>query len=184
MAKRLFDFVLATLGLVTALPLMILIAVTIRLTSQGPALFKQMRVGRHGQPFQILKFRTMAIDTPERATHEVPTSYVTDVGRLLRRTKLDELPQLLNVALGHMSLVGPRPCLPSQRALIEARARRGVAGVRPGITGLAQVLGVDMSRPEVLANLDGAYARRRTFCGDLRLLLTTFGVVSRPKISR
>ena len=117
-------------------------------------LFRQKRVGRYQQPFVLLKFRTMRPDTASVATHLADASAVTSFGRFLRRTKLDELPQLWNVLRGDMSLVGPRPCLSNQEELIAARAARGVFNARPGITGLAQTQGIDMSTPELLARTD------------------------------
>jgi len=117
-------------------------------------LFRQERVGRHQQPFVLVKFRTMRPDTASVATHLADASAVTSFGQFLRRTKLDELPQLWNVLKGEMSLVGPRPCLFNQVELIAERAARGVFDARPGITGLAQVQGIDMSTPELLARTD------------------------------
>jgi O-antigen biosynthesis protein WbqP len=117
-------------------------------------LFRQERIGQHQQPFVLLKFRTMRPDTVSVATHLADASAVTSFGRFLRRTKLDELPQLWNVLRGEMSLVGPRPCLFNQNELIAERAARGVFEARPGITGLAQIQGIDMSTPELLAKTD------------------------------
>lgn len=115
----------------------------------------------------------MYLGTADRPTHEVNAASVTPLGAFLRKTKFDELPQLYNVLKGAMSLVGPRPCLPSQTELIEARRRNDVFRLRPGITGLAQVMNIDMSVPERLAHIDGTYAQTRTFAGDLKLILAT-----------
>jgi len=136
-------------------------------------LFLQRRVGRGGNVFTIVKLRTMRPDTPQGASHEIGQASVTRIGLLLRKTKLDELPQLWNVLVGDMSLVGPRPCLPSQTELIGARRALGVLGLRPGITGPAQIAGIDMSRPQTLARADAAYLSAWSLRGDLRILLRT-----------
>jgi O-antigen biosynthesis protein WbqP len=171
--KRAFDVVVALAGLAVLWPAMLAAMLAIRLESPGPAVFAQPRVGRGRRVFTCYKLRTMHKDTRQLPSHEVGTSALTALGGVLRRTKLDELPQLYNVLRGEMSLVGPRPCLPSQSELIEARAREGAFDVLPGITGLAQVKGVDMSEPLRLAAIDGQYARTQTFGGDLRLILQT-----------
>lgn len=171
--KRAFDVLAASSGLVLCLPLGLVIAALVRLTSPGPAIFKQVRVGRDRRPFACYKFRTMRAGTGDYPTHESPSGAVTPIGHMLRRAKLDELPQLWNVLKGEMSLVGPRPCLPSQSLLVAERERRGVYHCRPGITGLAQVRGIDMSAPERLAEEDGIYARSRTLLLDVRILLAT-----------
>lgn len=173
MAHRLVELAIAALGLAVASPVILACAVAVRATSPGPAFFVQERVGRHGRPFGCVKMRSMWRDTRSVPTHEAAASAVTPVGRILRRAKLDELPQLWNVARGEMSFVGPRPCLPSQTALIEARRGRGVDALRPGITGLAQVRGIDMSDPERLALVDAEYLTRRSLGLDLRILLAT-----------
>lgn len=120
----------------------------------GSPVFRQTRVGKNQQPFTLIKFRTMPVETKSVATHLVGASSVTKLGGFLRKTKLDELPQLINVVKGEMSLVGPRPCLFNQQELIDARQEKGVFDVRPGITGLAQVNEIDMSTPELLAEWD------------------------------
>jgi O-antigen biosynthesis protein WbqP len=171
--KRGFDVVCAALGLLAALPVILLLAVLVRLDSPGPGVFRQVRVGREGRPFVCLKLRTMRIDAPNVATHLAGGVHVTRLGRLLRRSKLDELPQLWNVLVGEMSLVGPRPCLPSQAELIDERRRRGVLRLRPGITGLAQVRGIDMSDAVRLAVTDADYAGRMSMRLDLAILLAT-----------
>ena len=171
--KRLFDFILATLGLGIAWPVIILIAIAIKMTSEGPAIFIQERVGRNERIFRCLKFRTMVSGSPNIASHEASGSWITPLGKFLRRTKLDELPQLVNVVLGQMSLVGPRPCLPSQLELIVERRARAVFSARPGITGAAQVAGIDMSDPIRLAKVDADYVEGMTFVGDLTLLVKT-----------
>jgi O-antigen biosynthesis protein WbqP len=171
--KRTFDCVAAAGGLLVLWPVLVIAMIAIRLGSPGPAVFAQTRVGRFGQLFTCYKLRTMWTNTGNRPTHEVGASSLTSIGGFLRRSKLDELPQLYNVLRGDMSLVGPRPCLPTQAELIAARQRHGALDVRPGITGLSQAQGVDMSEPERLAVLDGTYARTRSFTGDLILILQT-----------
>jgi len=150
---RLFDLFFSGLGLLLASPLLALLAFA-GLFDTGSPLFHQTRVGRNKKPFTLVKFRTMRPDTAHVATHLADASAVTALGNFLRHTKLDELPQLWNVLKGDMSLVGPRPCLFSQKELIEARDRLGVFRSRPGITGLAQVNEIDMSTPTLLAETD------------------------------
>ncbi|MEO1720096.1 MAG: sugar transferase, partial [Pseudomonadota bacterium] len=160
--KRAFDLCLAVPGLIILAPVIAVAAIAVRLDSRGPSIFAQKRVGRDGVAFTLYKLRTMAQETAERPTHEVSANALTRVGDVLRRTKIDELPQLLNVIRGDMSLVGPRPCLAGQTTLLEERARRGVLAARPGMTGLAQVNGVDMSTPTLLAKIDAAYVATQT----------------------
>lgn len=170
---RLLDTSLALVGGLLALPVIGLAAVLVKLDSPGPAILAQPRVGRGERVFTCYKLRTMRADTPTVATHRMPPSSVTRLGRWLRRTKIDELPQLLNVLLGEMSLVGPRPCLPTQTRLIRARRLRGVYAVRPGITGRGQVMGLDMSTPVKLAEEDAAWAERPSVGDYVRLVLQT-----------
>jgi len=158
--KRVIDLIVSLLALIALSPILLIVASAVALTSPGGALFVQQRVGRNERPFNCIKFRSMKRDAPIGATHQVSKDWVTPVGRFLRRTKFDELPQLYNVLTGDMSMVGPRPCLPSQGEVIKARRSRAVFSIRPGITGLAQVLGVDMSKPETLAKIDQQYVRR------------------------
>lgn len=150
---RFFDVLFALLGLTVGLPLMLFL-VLIGLFDTGSPIFRQERVGRYKRPFRLVKFRTMRKDTASVASHLATASAITPFGRILRRTKLDELPQLWNVLKGEMSLVGPRPCLFNQEDLIEERELRGVLSARPGITGLAQVNDIDMSTPRLLAETD------------------------------
>ncbi|MCJ7993711.1 sugar transferase [Rhizobium cremeum] len=173
MMKRLFDFSAALVGLILTSPVMAVIAIVVRATSPGPALFIQTRVGRNEVPFRCYKFRTMATGTPDVASHHASTAWITPVGGWLRAYKLDELPQLLNVVLGEMSLVGPRPCLPSQAEMISERRKQGVFSARPGITGSAQLAGIDMSEPARLAEADRQYIERQSFTGDLAILIAT-----------
>ena len=150
---RVIDLFLSAVGLLVASPLFVVLTIAGWFDTGSP-LFRQARVGRHKKPFTLVKFRTMKPDTAHVATHLADASAVTAFGAFLRRTKLDELPQLWNVLKGEMSLVGPRPCLFSQEELIDARERLGVFGARPGITGLAQVHEIDMSTPGLLAETD------------------------------
>lgn len=153
MMLRVIDILFAGFGLLLALPLLALLFL-LGLFDTGAPLFFQERVGRWQKPFMLVKFRTMRAGTASVATHLADAAAITPLGRFLRSTKLDELPQLWNVLKGEMSLVGPRPCLPNQAELIAERAARGVFEVRPGITGLAQIRGIDMSTPRLLAETD------------------------------
>ncbi len=150
---RCLDILFSSIGLMLGWPLLALIALLGWLDTGSP-IFRQERVGRYQKPFTLVKFRTMRPGTASVATHLARADSITPLGWFLRRTKLDELPQLWNVLVGDMSLVGPRPCLPNQTELITAREAQGVFAVRPGITGLAQVTGIDMSTPELLAQTD------------------------------
>lgn len=150
---RFFDLILSVTGLVLFSPIMLLILL-IGFFQAGSPIFRQERLGKKQSLFILLKFRTMSVDTASVATHLVRPDSITRFGHFLRRTKLDELPQLWNVLIGEMSVVGPRPGLPSQRVLTEAREKLGVFDVKPGITGLAQIKGVDMSTPTPLAKID------------------------------
>jgi lipopolysaccharide/colanic/teichoic acid biosynthesis glycosyltransferase len=172
-AKRTIDL-LAVVGVIVLLGwLMVLVALYIRFDSRGPAIFAQRRIGREGRTFTCYKFRTMTLGTADAATHEVSATAVTAAGRFLRRTKLDELPQIANVLMNEMSLVGPRPCLPVQSELIARRHDRGVLRLKPGITGLAQIRDIDMSDPPRLAAWDDRYRAFRTLFGDVAILIRT-----------
>jgi len=171
--KRVVDTLGSAFLLLIGWPVLLLLLIWIRLETPGPAVFAQIRVGKEGRLFTCYKLRTMVAQTPDLPTHLVEGSALTALGHRLRRLKLDELPQLYNVLIGDMSLVGPRPCLPMQTELIEARRRLGVLELKPGITGLAQVKGIDMSDPQRLAEVDAQYARSQCFIGDLRLIIAT-----------
>lgn len=151
--QRFLDFTFSFFGLLLGFPILLLIYI-IGLFDTGAPLFRQERVGRNRTPFILVKFRTMSVDTASVASHLASSASITKVGGFLRKTKLDELPQLWNVLKGDMSLVGPRPNLFNQHDLIEARDKLGVYKVRPGITGLAQINGIDMSMPKRLAETD------------------------------
>jgi O-antigen biosynthesis protein WbqP len=164
---RVLDVLLSFLGLVMGAPIFVVLWILGWLDTGSP-LFRQERVGRHQKPFTLVKFRTMRPDTASVATHLADASAVTQLGQFLRRSKLDELPQLWNVLKGEMSLVGPRPCLFSQTELIDERESRGVFNARPGITGLAQINGIDMSTPRPLAETDALMLKEM----DLRAYFT------------
>jgi O-antigen biosynthesis protein WbqP len=172
-AKKILDLAGAALLSIVSLPVLLLAVLAVRLSSPGPAIFSQTRVSRGGVPFRCHKLRTMYQGTPSLPSHEAPAGAVTSVGRVLRKFKLDELPQFWNVLQGEMSLVGPRPCLPTQTELIECRRRLGVLEALPGITGLAQIRGIDMSNPHLLAETDAAYLRTASLWLDLRILFGT-----------
>jgi O-antigen biosynthesis protein WbqP len=150
---RTLDIIFSLMGILISSPAMILIYV-FGLIDNGSPIFFQLRIGKNLQTFTLIKFRTMAINTSSVGTHLVDSASITKLGLFLRKSKLDELPQLFNVFVGHMSLVGPRPCLPNQTELINEREKRGVFELRPGITGLAQICDVDMSTPKKLARYD------------------------------
>lgn len=155
------------------LPVLLIVAAAVKFTSDGPAVFVQDRVGKNKKIFKCYKFRTMAVDTPDVGTHEVNSASVTKVGGFLRNTKLDEIPQVINVLRGDMTLIGPRPCLPSQLDVISNRENHGVYSIIPGITGHAQVNKVDMSRPELISVYDQRYVRGRSIIGDIKICVDT-----------
>lgn len=169
---RFFDFTFALLGLIFAFPVLLAIYV-LGLFDTGSPLFRQERVGRHQKPFVLVKFRTMKIDTASVASHLASSASITRMGAFLRKTKLDELPQLWNVLKGEMSLVGPRPGLFNQQKLTTERAQRGVFDVRPGITGLAQLSDIDMSTPKLLAETDQRMIRELTLAHYFKYILMT-----------
>ncbi|OCX56385.1 sugar transferase [Stutzerimonas stutzeri] len=169
---RLFDVLLSAVGLILGAPLLLLLTF-IGLLDTGSPLFRQVRVGRDQKPFTLWKFRTMRRDTASVATHLASKSSITRFGHFLRRTKLDELPQLWNVLKGEMSLVGPRPGLFNQEELTRERALREVFKVRPGITGLAQISEIDMSTPELLAETDQRMLQHLTLRAYFKYILLT-----------
>jgi len=169
---RFIDIVAAFVGLLIGFPILALLCI-LGFLDTGSPIFIQERVGKNKKPFKLLKFRTMSLNTESVATHLVEVDSVTKFGSFLRKTKLDELPQLLNVLKGEMSFVGPRPCLYNQGVLIGERDRLGVFDVRPGITGLAQVNEIDMSTPELLAIWDARMIRQFTVAVYFRLICKT-----------
>lgn len=173
---RMLDIAVSVGILIFLLPLFIVLWAFIRLDSSGPVIFAQQRVGKGQAIFTLYKFRTMKRDTTAAATHEVSASSVTRVGKFLRRTKLDELPQAINLLRGDMTLVGPRPCLPVQTELLNAREALGIYTMKPGVTGYSQVREIDMSRPQELANSDHIYLKLQSLALNLKIiLLTAFG---------
>jgi O-antigen biosynthesis protein WbqP len=179
--KRGIDLVLALAGSMILSPLFLILIIAIKLDSKGPVLFKQKRVGIHKQHFNILKFRTMRIDTPkDTPTHllENPQQWITRVGKFLRKTSLDELPQIINILKGEMSIVGPRPALWNQFDLIAERDKYGANDVPVGLTGWAQINGRDELEIAVKAKLDGDYVKQIGFWMDLKcFVLTIFRVL-------
>lgn len=169
---RALDFVFALVGLLFGAPALLLIYI-VGLFDTGSPLFRQVRVGREQKPFVLVKFRTMKPDTASVASHLADFSAITPLGAFLRRTKIDELPQLWNVLMGDMSLVGPRPCLLNQLELIDERERRGVFHSRPGITGLAQVNNIDMSTPKLLAETDADMLKKLTVSAYFKYIIMT-----------
>ena len=182
--KRAIDFILSLLGLLILSPVFLILIVAIKLDSPGPVPFKQKRVGIHKSHFMILKFRTMRIDTPkDMPTHllQNPEQYITKVGRFLRKTSLDELPQIVNILKGDMAVVGPRPALWNQYDLIEERDKYGANDIRPGLTGWAQINGRDELEIPVKAALDGEYVKKMGPMMDLRCFFGTFLSVLRAE---
>ena len=178
--KRLLAVVLSLCGMLCLSWLFLILAIAIKLDSPGPVFFKQKRVGRGKRHFYILKFRTMRIDTP----HDLPTDllhdpeqYITRMGHFLRKTSLDELPQIYNILAGQMSIIGPRPALYNQYDLIDARDKAHANDIRPGLTGLAQINGRDELPIDVKAKYDGEYAAHLTFGMDLKIFFLSFSYV-------
>lgn len=182
--KRLLDIVISFCGIMILSPLFLLLIIAIKIDSPGPIFFKQKRVGLHKKLFNILKFRTMRIDTPnDIPTHMLsnPDQWITRVGRFLRKTSLDELPQLWNILVSDMSVIGPRPALWNQYDLIEERDKYGANNIRPGLTGWAQINGRDELPIHIKAEYDGEYAKKTNFFFDIRILFMTVFHVARAK---
>lgn len=182
--KRIMDVVLSFVALVVLLPLFILLIILIKLDSPGPILFKQKRVGIHKTYFNILKFRTMRIDTPkDTPTHllENPQQWITKVGKFLRKTSLDELPQIINILKGDMSIVGPRPALWNQYDLINERDKYGANDIPVGLTGWAQINGRDELEIPLKAQLDGEYVKDISLIMDIKCIIGTIFSVVRSK---
>lgn len=178
--KRLFDCAVAMVALVLLLPLLLVLGIAIRLSDGGPAIFRQGRVGAQGRLFTFYKFRSMPVDTGDIPSDRLGAVRLSGLARFIRRTNLDELPQLLNIVKGDMSFVGPRPPIPQQVELIALRRENGALACRPGLTGLAQVNSYDGMSVDRKAGFDGDYARRITFSGDFVIILRTFGYVLKP----
>ena len=181
--KRIFDFFLALSAVLVLLFPLIVVAIAVRMTSRGPVLYWSDRVGRKNHLFKMPKFRSMRIGTPAVATHLLsdPKVYLTPIGSFLRKSSLDELPQLWSILVGDMSFVGPRPALFNQHDLVELRTQRGVSLLVPGLTGWAQVNGRDELPLTVKVQLDVEYLQRRSFWFDLRILWLTFIKVLRSE---
>lgn len=178
--KRGLDIVFSGIAIIILLPLLVIICIIIKSSSPGPVLFRQKRVGIHKKIFQIYKFRTMRIDTPhDMPTHMLanPEQYITKIGKILRKTSLDELPQLFNILKGDMSIVGPRPALWNQDDLVYERDKYGANDVMPGLTGWAQVNGRDELKIQDKSMLDGEYVERMSFLFDIRCCFLTVGKV-------
>lgn len=184
--KRLIDIILSLIGLLVLSPIFLILIIAIKIDSRGPVLFKQKRVGINKTYFNILKFRTMRIDTPkDTPTHLLsnPDQYITKVGKFLRKTSLDELPQIWNIFVGHMSIIGPRPALWNQYDLIAERDKYSANDVPPGLTGLAQINGRDELQIEVKAELDGKYVEKISFLMDVKCFFgTLISVVKREGV--
>ena len=175
--KRIIDIILSLLAIFLLIIPGIVIAILIKIDSKGPIFFKQKRIGKNKKYFMIYKFRTMRSDTPANVpTHllEKPDFYITRVGKILRRTSLDELPQIINILKGDMSIVGPRPALWNQEDLIIERDKYGANNIRPGLTGLAQINGRDELEITEKAKLDGEYVKNMSFSSDFKIFVSTF----------
>ena len=174
--KRILDIILSFIGLIILLPFMIIFSIIIKLESKGPVLFKQKRVGKNKKEFTIYKFRTMRVDTPKDVpTHKLENaeSYITKFGGFMRKTSIDELPQIINILKGDMSIIGPRPALWNQEDLIKERDRYKANSIRPGLTGLAQVNGRDELPIPIKAKFDGEYTEKISFILDLKIFFKT-----------
>lgn len=173
--KRLFDFLMSLIAIIILSPVILIVALAVKFTSPGPILFKQRRIGKDNFEFEIYKFRTMRIDTPNVPTHllENPKQWITPVGKFLRKTSLDELPQLFNILKGEMSVVGPRPALYNQLDLKEMRTEVGVHKLVPGLTGWAQINGRDEIPLSLKVNLDKEYLDRMSFLFDIKIIFMT-----------
>lgn len=178
--KRLFDIFFASVTLLILAPIFILVTIAIWFEDQGAALFRQERVGRLGTSFTINKFRSMPLSTKQVPSTKTDSISITKVGKLIRRTNIDELPQLLNIVAGHMSLIGPRPALKSQEELCSLRVKNGASDCRPGLTGLAQINSYDGMPEYEKARWDGEYSKRITFFSDLTIILKTFRYLLKP----
>jgi len=175
--KRILDLILSFIGLVLLSPLILLLCILIKLDSKGPILFKQKRIGKDKEYFNILKFRTMSIDTPkDMPTHMLrnPDAHITNVGKFLRKTSLDELPQIINILKGEMTIIGPRPALWNQEDLIRERDKYHANDIKPGLTGWAQINGRDELEIPLKAELDGYYVKHISFLFDFKCFIGTF----------
>ena len=182
--KRLGDISISLIAITLFCPVFILIAIAIKLDSEGPVIFKQKRFGIHKKTFYVFKFRTMKVESPKYvATRDLqnPEQWITRVGAFLRKTSLDELPQLCNILVGDMSIVGPRPVVVSERDVIEAREKYGANDVLPGLTGWAQINGRDNLSTDIKAKLDGYYVKNRSLIMDIKCIVRTIPYVLKRK---
>lgn len=178
--KRIFDFTMSLVSIIVFLPVILLVAILVKVTSKGPVLFKQRRIGKDNVEFNIYKFRTMRTDTPNVPTHLLNNtdSFYTPIGKGLRKVSLDELPQLFNILKGDMSIIGPRPALYSQYDLKELRTSKGIHKIMPGLSGWAQVNGRDTITLEAKVDFDEEYLKKQSFMFDLKIIwLTAYRVV-------
>lgn len=174
--KRFCDLVLSLIGIIILSPIFLIVAVAIKIDSRGPVLFKQDRIGKDGKVFKIYKFRSMRIDTPkDTPTHMLKNAeaYITNLGSFMRKSSIDELPQLINILKGDMSFIGPRPALWNQENLIKEREKYGANDIRPGLTGLAQISGRDELEIPEKAKLDGEYVKKVSFLFDIKIFFKT-----------
>ena len=174
--KRVFDFTMSSMALLLLGSLMLIIALIVKLESEGPILFRQHRIGQNNKSFYIYKFRSMYLNAPNVATDRLtnPDQYITKIGRFLRKSSLDELPQLFNVIKGEMSIVGPRPALYNQYTLIEMRSIRNIHTIKPGVTGYAQISGRDSISDDDKVRFDLEYLNNSTFMFDVKIIIITF----------
>jgi len=181
--KRIVDIVLSGSALIVLSPVMLLVAIAIALEDGWPVLFRQRRVGRDAELFEVLKFRSMPVSTRDMPSALAGQMKITRVGKVIRRTNLDELPQLINILRGQMSVVGPRPPLPSQEELCQIRQSNGALACKPGLTGLAQVNAYDVMPEKEKAKWDGIYAASLSFFSDMTIIFRTFRYLSkRPPV--
>jgi O-antigen biosynthesis protein WbqP len=171
--KRFFDVMVSALVILIFSPFWLIIGIVIKLYDGGPIIFKQNRIGKDGAEFKFMKFRSMPVNTPNVVSTQTAVLRVTPIGKIIRRTNLDEIPQFINVLKGDMSIIGPRPSLPSQASLIEMRKQNGAIKLRPGLTGWAQVNAYDYMPEEEKARLDGEYYQKIGLVMDLRIVLGT-----------
>ena len=184
--KRIFDFIMSLIATIVLSPVILLVAILVKVTSKGPILFRQRRIGKDNVEFKIYKFRTMRIDTPNVPTHLLndTDSFYTPIGKALRKVSLDELPQLLNILKGEMSIVGPRPALYSQYDLKEARTSIGIHKLMPGLSGWAQINGRDTITLEAKVKFDKEYLEKKSFMFDLKIIfLTVINVLVRHGVA-
>ncbi|MGU8997839.1 sugar transferase [Clostridium perfringens] len=184
--KRVFDFSMSLIAIIVFSPIILIISLLVKLTSKGPVFFKQRRIGKNNEEFNILKFRSMRIDTPNVATHLLkdPSVFITPLGKFLRKTSLDELPQLINILKGEMSIVGPRPALYNQYDLRDMRTEVGVHKLVPGLTGWAQINGRDEIPLEEKVALDKEYMNMQSFWIDIKIIfMTVFKVAKSEGVS-